>query len=195
MLGLPTQGAAPGARAVRALRKRAGGQAPWSPFLSLSSSFSGPEQEACARRGASVHSLGPGLDRRADTTKGRAAPGSAPPLRTPAPGGRTWRLPRGSQSLEVGSGVGAGGSDVTARPRAPMSASQAGAQVRGEARGQTSGSSRWDRAARGSAEGFTGECKASPAASRGGGGGRAAEQPKRRWVWRCGRCAEAGLRE
>lgn len=189
-------GCRPGPRSTRS-EETGGGQAPWSPFLSLSSSFSGPEQEACARRGASVRSLGSGLGWRADTTKGRAAPGSAPPLRAPAPGGRTWRLPRGSQSLEVGSGVGAGGSDVTARPRAPMSASQAGAQVRGEARGQAAGAGRRDRAARGSAAGFPGECRASPAARRGGdgGGGRAAEQPMRRWVWRCGLRAEAGLRE
>lgn len=88
----------------------------------------------------------------------------------------------------MGSGVGARGSDVTARPRAPISASGAGAQVGGEAGGQGAGARLRGRAAKGSAAGF-------PGGGGGGGSGRAAQLPMRRWVWTCGPCAEAGLRQ
>lgn len=82
----------------------------------------------------------------------------------------------------MGSGVGSRGSDVTARPRAPMSASRAGAQVRGEARGQEAGAKRRDCAARGSAAGFPGGGMASPTERRGLGQG-----------WRQGRAATDAL--
>lgn len=82
----------------------------------------------------------------------------------------------------MGSGVGARGSDVTARPRAPMSASRAGAQVRGEARGQEAGAKQRDCAARGSAAGFPGGGRASPTERRGRGRG-----------WRQGRAAADAL--
>ena len=116
--------------------------------LPLLSSFFSWSKRSVPGGGTSVQPLDPGLGRQADTTKGRAAPGAAPPPRAPAPGSRTWRLPRCSRSLEVGSGARGRDSDVTARPRAPRSASRVGAQVLGEAGGRTAGSGRRNRPSR-----------------------------------------------
>lgn len=118
--------------------------------------------------GTSVQPPGPGLRPESGPHRvgggERAIPGAAPPLCAPAPGGRTWHLPRGGRSLEVGSGAGARGSDVTARPPAPRSASRAGVQVR-------SGAGRRDPLPSGD--------RTRPAAGRAGGWGwGAAEHPR-----------------
>lgn len=89
----------------------------------------------------------------------------------------------------MGSGVGARGSDVTALPRAPRSASPAGTQVCGQARGQVAGSrGEWVRGR------LSGGRQGEPGGEEGAGVGAAAGS-MRCGVLRCGLRAGAGPRE